>query len=66
LKDLKDSFAGKGVENENFKQKNVNKFFYSEEKLIQTNQKSDEKHPFNTESSFRSFNPSKLSSFSVE
>jgi hypothetical protein len=58
LKDLKDSFVRKGVENENFEQKNVNNLFCCKENLIQTNQKNDEKHPFNTESSFRSFNPS--------
>jgi hypothetical protein len=33
LKVLKVCFAGKGVENENFKQKNVNNSFYNEENL---------------------------------
>jgi hypothetical protein len=58
LKVLKVCFAGKGVENENFKQENVNNSFHSKENLTQTDQKNDEKHPFHTEGTFRTFKPS--------
>jgi hypothetical protein len=46
----------KGVESEDFKQKNVNNSFFNKENLMQTNRENDEKHPFHTELTVKTVN----------